>query len=211
MPARTMLYIDTSSLTGMISRMEATLTPYQFHKLLARVMAPSRLGSHVRSTLKHELPKDYKAGTAWIGQQVGSAHYGGGGTVSCSIPVKGARGKIGKQFSASASISGKRITKGYAGRKGSRKRRAYKINAEIVTGGSSELPTSGDAIHFAVFSGPKKGFYARLPDGHVRPAVGIGVPQMPTNRSEDNVQRETVDYLRKRIEHEYNYMISRCR
>ncbi|MCE5343334.1 MAG: hypothetical protein LLF96_07095 [Eubacteriales bacterium] len=209
-----MLHIDTSQLTGLVSRMEATLTPYQFQKLMRRVLAPSRVGSHVRMTLKKELPNDYQATPAWIGQQVGSPRgAGAGGAFGCSIPVEGARGRIGKQFAARAGAGGHNITKGFAGRKGSRTRRAYEISASIVTSGNSILPSKGDAIHFAVFGGPKKGFYARLPgEGNkIRPAVGIGVPQMPTNRSEDNVQEEILYYLKQRIEHEYNYLISRCR
>jgi hypothetical protein len=209
-----MLHIDTTQLKGLLTRMEATLTPYEFQTMMRRVLAPSRVGSHVRMTLRNEIPDDYHATPSWIGQQVKSpTSFGSGGGFGCMIPVAGARGRIGGQFPAKAGSGGRGITKAFAGRKGKRIRRAYRITANIVTSGASVLPNSGKAIHFAVFSGPHKGIYVRLPgEGNkIRPAVGIGVPQMPTNRSESDVQKEIVRYLRERIEHEYNYLISRCR
>jgi len=208
-----MLHIDTSDLDSTVTALRGTLTPDQMRTLLRRVLAPSRVGSHVRTTLKKELPVDYCAKPAWIGSTIQTATSSGGMEINCTIPVAGTRGKIGGQFAASATAGGSKIRSGYEGAKGKRKRRAYKIVANIVTEGASVLPSDGGAIHFAVFKGKKKGFYARIPgDGNrVRPAVGIGVPQMPTNRSRQNVSDEIVNYLKQRIEHEYRFMMGRIR
>ena len=48
----------------------------------------------------------------------------------------------------------------------------------------------------------------RLPIARV---AGIGVPQMPLNRSEDDVQTDIMDMLMKRLEHEHERLIAKCR
>ena len=44
-----------------------------------------------------------------------------------------------------------------------------------------------------------------------RVVAGIGVPQMPLNRSEDDVQTDIMDMLMKRLEHEHERLIAKCR
>ena len=61
-----------------------------------------------------------------------------------------------------------------------------------------------------VFKGPKRGrVFARLPgeNNRIRPAVGIGVPQMPTTRSREAVQEGIAKTLQERIEHEHAAII----
>ena len=41
--------------------------------------------------------------------------------------------------------------------------------------------------------------------------VGIGVPQMPINRAEDDIQKDVMDMLMDRLEAEHKFIISRCR
>lgn len=207
-----MLRVDTSELSGLIERMRAVHTPEQFRKVMYRAL--KRTGSRTRTILKREVPPDYQATPSWIGKQVGDPRTSIGAEVGCSIPVEGARGWIGGSgpYKASASVGGSRITTPYAGRRGKRTRRAYKVTANVVTAGASTLPSSGDAVHFMVFSGPKKGrVYARLnkSGSRIRPAVGIGVPQMPTNRSEEAVQDGIMDVLKQRIEHEHEALVRR--
>ena len=36
---------------------------------------------------------------------------------------------------------------------------------------------------------------------------GIAIPQMPMNRSQDEVQKDIVDWMAKRIEHEFQMLI----
>ena len=205
-----MLHVDISQLTSTIERMRAVHTKTQFERLMYRAF--KRTGSRMRTILKKELPPDYHAGAPWIGRQVGEPRTAMGTQVSCSIPVDGARGKIGTggAYKASASAGGSRITTGYSGRKGKRTRRAYKVNASVVKSGASALPNDGQAVHFMVFKGPKRGrVFARLPgeNNRIRPAVGIGVPQMPTTRSREAVQEGIAKTLQERIEHEHAAII----
>ena len=45
---------------------------------------------------------------------------------------------------------------------------------------------------------------ARLPIASV---VGLGVPQMPLNRSRPAIEADIKDYLMKRLKHNYEHMI----
>ena len=210
MRGQVMLKVDTAELSGLIERMRAVHTQEQFRKVMYRAL--QRTGPRVRTILKKEVPADYRATPSWIGKQVGNPSTTIGAEVGCTIPVAGARGWVGGggPYKATASAGGARITTGYTGRRGKRTRRAYKVTASIVTAGGSTLPSSGKAVHFMVFSGPKKGrVFARLNQSgsRIRPAVGIGVPQMPTNRSEEAVQEGIIEVLKQRIEHEHAALV----
>lgn len=205
------LRVDTSELSGLIEGMRAVHTEQEFRKLMYRAFR--RAAPRVRTILRREIPHDYHAKSSWISRQVGKESTSIGGTVSCIIPVEGARGYIGKQgvYGASANVDGASIRSGYAGRKGKRTRRAYKISAQVVTSGASTLPGSGGTpVHFMVFSGPNRGkVYARLDKQghHIRAATGIGLPQMPMNRTQDAVQEGIARLLQERIEHEHEVLI----
>ena len=208
MPDQIMMRVDITQLNGLIERMRAIHTKAEFRKVMYRAI--SRTGSRVRTILKQEVPVDYKAPSSWIGRQVGNPTMSSGAEVGCSIPVAGVRGKIGGTYKATADAGGSRITTGFSGKSGKRTRRAYKVRANIVSSGASVLPSSGEAVHFMVFSGPNKGkVYARLSKerNRIRPAVGIGVPQMPTNRSEAKVQEGIMELLEQRIAHEHEAIV----
>lgn len=203
------LHVDTSKLQGTIEKMRAVHTQREFELLMMRAFR--RTGQRVKTILKTQLPKDYHAKPTWIGQNVRSpqTQFGGFGgmAVSCTIPIDGARGVLGRQFHAA----------GPRGRR-SKSLKAYKITARIVKAGSTTLPSAmhsqGGQPPFIASGGTGGGIVftrkgkARLPIVRV---VGLGVPQMPMNRSEDKVQDDIMDTLQKRIEHEHAYLISRCR
>jgi len=119
--------------------------------------------------------------------------------VSFSIPVSGARGKIGAGGIFKASGGGKAAVTARI-----LKSKATKLPTKVGTGNKG---TGTVAAHFMTPSGK---VYARMSDDRddIRPAVGIGVPQMPTNRSQDAVQEKIMDTLRKRIEHEHWALMS---
>ena len=48
----------------------------------------------------------------------------------------------------------------------------------------------------------------RLP---IRSVMGIAIPQMPVNRSEEDVQQDFRLFLEERIEHEFAYRVQKCR
>ena len=207
------LDVDISQLQATIDRMRAVHTKREFELLMYRSFR--RTGQHVRTIMKKDLPREYKAKATWIGQNVKNpkTQFGGfgGSAVSCSIPINGTRGVLGSQFKAS----------GPRGRK-SKTVKAYKITAQILKNKKTILPSTmpsdpyGGNPPFLVRAGGKipvglvftRKTKARLP---VMRVVGIGVPQMPLNRAQDDVQDDIMQTLEQRIEHEHSYMINRCR
>lgn len=203
------LDVDISDAKDMIDALRAVHTEHEMNQLLYRAF--QRTGAKVKTILKTELPKEYEVKPTWVGSHVGSpkTQLGGGGLgVSCSIPIDGARGSIGGRFNASGGAHGWNATRG----------RRYKINAKIVKGQSSTLPSEmshqggnppfrnlGSRLGGATFTRVGED---RLPIARV---VGLGVPQMPLNRSEDDVQDSIMETLMKRLEHEHAYIISKCR
>lgn len=199
--------IDISDAMETISALRAAHTQDEFERLMYRVF--SRTGRHVKTILKKDLPKEYKVKPTWIGEQVGAprTELGGIAGVSCSIPIKGTRGTIGGTYSASG---------GAHGWKG--KSRRYKISAQMVKhqrstmppqmshqGGNPPFRNLGSKLGGLTFTRTTD---ARLPIVRV---AGIGVPQMPLNRSEDDVKNDVMDTLMKRLEHEHERLISGCR
>lgn len=203
------LDIDISDAQEMIAALRAVHTEQEMNKLLYRAF--QRTGKKVKTILKTELPKKYEVKPTWIGSQVGrpNTQIGGGGLgVSCSIPISGARGSIGGRYSASGGAHGWNAARG----------RRYKITAKIVKGQGSTLPGEmshqggnppfrnlGSSLGGATFTRTGED---RLPIARV---VGLGVPQMPLNRSEEDVQDSIMETLMERLEHEHAYIISKCR
>jgi hypothetical protein len=206
------LDVDISHLARTIAALKEAHSQKEFELLMYRAF--QRTGQRVRTILKTDLPHEYKAKPAWIGQNVGNARTQIGGTngsvVSCTIPLKGARGTMGagQKFHA-------------AGPRGRRGKKAYKITAQVVKTGNTVLPdkmptkTYGGQPPFLTAAGKiKKGIVFTRKTKNRLPIIrvaAIGVPQMPMNRSADDVQDEIADTLFKRMEHEHARLIDRCR
>jgi len=203
------LDIDISDAQAMIDALRAVHTEREMNQLLYR--ACSRTGARVKTILKTELPKDYEVKPTWVGSHVGKpvTQIGGGGLgVSCVIPSDGMRGSIGGMFNASGGAHGWNAKRG----------RRYKITTKLIKGQRSTLPSEmshqggnppfrnlGSRLNGVTFTRVGKD---RFPIVRV---VGLGVPQMPLNRSKDDVQEEIMDTLMKRLEHEHAYIIGKCR
>jgi len=188
------LSIDVSELTDKLEKLATVLKPEQFQRLMIRIY--SRTGKHVRQVLKTDLPQQYEIRPGEVGSAVGSARVSGW---SCSIPVRGAKRKIGRQFSASGGAHGWNTLK----------RGKYSVTAKIVKSGASVLPGSmasyGGMPPFRNLGSslmPQTYTRAGKARGPILPVSGIAIPQMPTNRSEADVQRDILEFMEKRLEHE---------
>lgn len=235
--AKTLLSIDTSDAQDLMNGLSRAYDERTFQQLMYRVM--QRAGTRTRTLVKKLVPADYHAPGGWVGSAVGAPEIQtSAGGAGCIIPVDGARGKIGRggPFKASASgAGGGKVRSAYEGRKGSRTRRAYKINAQIVKAGGSALPSAGDRPHIMIMgrAGHVGGVYVVRKDlgtymatVHRRTktkgirtykakktvivsAVGIGVPQMPMTRSADKIQLGISQLLYERMEHEHEALLRR--
>jgi hypothetical protein len=224
------LHVDISHLTRTIMELRAIHTQREFELLMWRAF--SHTGAKVKTILKKEIPKEYHAKPSWIGQNIGPprTEFGGfgGAQVSCSIPVEGERGVLGRQVYA-------------AGPRGRRpKGKRYKITAQIVKGQKSVLPETlpnqgGNPPFISSARKSGKTRYARDNKGRftkgnisgnvkgivftrktknrlpIVRVVARGVPQMPIARSQDAIQEQIAQHLRGRMEHEHRRLINRVR
>lgn len=207
------IYIDTSDVNELFSQLRAIHTKDNMDKLMQRAIR--RTGSRVKTIVKKDVPQKYHITSSQVGKDIKSPQMGGGAAgPSCTIPIIGVRHIIGgKTFSASG---------GRHGWKGIVAGKRYKIKAQIIKGKTSVLPEtiaeqggnppfrnlSAKRLNKAVFTRQKgAGFPPKnTPIGRV---VGIATPQMPLNRSEQEVQEDIINFLAKRMEHEHAYMMAK--
>ena len=202
--------VDMSDARALIEGLRAVHTKKEFETLMSR--ACRKTAGRVRKILRDELPKDYHVKKNAISKAVKSPKMQRmpGMAVSCCIPIEGTRLAIGGDFSA---------TGGRKGWKGITPGKRYKIKAKIVKTGQSVLPVEmkrqGGKPPFRNLSARKLNNVAFTRSGDERlpidKIVGIAIPQMPMNRSEDRVQQDVKEYLTARLEHEHEFMIGKIK
>ena len=202
------LEIDASQLSAQINRLKSVMKEETFERAMYGIF--QRTGGHVKRILKTDLPHEYHIKAGEVAATVGNARVSfGGGGVGCVIPIKGPRRKIGTEFKASGGSHGWTVARR------ARSRQKYKINAKIVKAGSSVLPDTmasyGGQPPFRNL-GSKLGQQAYTRAGASRfpimKVMGIGIPQMPPNRSDGEVQGDILRYLETTIEHRFQAIIA---
>lgn len=200
------LEIDASELNGEITRLNAVLRPERFNQVMYSIFR--RTGNHVKMILRQDLPVDYHVKAAQINSAVKSPKVTSGvGGVGCIIPISDSRGSIGGRYGASGGAHGWNSL-----------RRKYRVKGKIVKSGASTLPSQmdsyggmppfrnlGSKLGGVTFTRAGK---ARLP---ILKVVGIGIPQMPMNRSQDEVQKDILEYMKDRMDREFQWLILRGR
>ena len=179
------LYIDMSDLQDKIQLLEKTLTKDQFEKLMYRTFAEA--GRKTKTIIAKDTTVDYAVTQGWVKSKIRPFKLGFGGEfpVTCVIPISGEKGVIGPRYKLSG--------------------RKRKISARIVKSNVSVLPremeNQGGNPPFirggVVYTRKTK---KRYPIVRV---VGLGVPQLPLNRSEDAVRNDILDYIGDRMEHHF--------
>lgn len=189
------LNVDMSDVQRTINLMRGILTKAQFEQLIHRTFR--EVGNRSRTLISQEVVQDYAVTRAWVRSQIENYRLTMGGLsgVTCYIPIRGHKGSIGGRFSAAGGRSG------------------IPMVSWIVRGGMSYLPTvmknqGGNPPFMARGVGFTRRTKARLPIVRV---VGLGVPQMPLNRSADDVQDRILEIAGQRLEHNFLYMFGRGR
>lgn len=197
------LRIDTTEVQELARRLGESLTGEQLDRLMYRTLKES--ARKVKTETKRVVVQDYAVTQGWVASGIKEPRMGGGGGQwSCIIPLDSKRGVIGGTFHASGGRFGKRILK-------SGKRQHLKLRAQILRGQRSTLPDKMD------HQGGNPPFMAggvaftrttnkRLPIARV---VGLGVPQMPINKSKPKVEAAMLKYMTERLEHNFQYMFGK--
>lgn len=188
------IYVDMSELESTIEHLRLVLTRDQFEKVMYRTFG--EVGRRSKTMIGREVVQDYAVTQQWVKSQIGSYQlsFGGEFPVTCKIPLKGHKGSIGGRFALSSPA---------------RSRRQGRVRARIVRAGVSTMPQKMDnqggnppfVANGVAFTRRTK---ARFPIVRV---VGLGVPQMPLNRSAEKVQDALLDYAGQRLEHHFQRMI----
>lgn len=184
--------VDMGDVARLIEDLRGILTREQFERLLYRTF--NEVGRKSKTLISRAVRQDYVAQDGWIRAQIMRPQLSMGGGVQCRIPLKGTKGVIGPRFPAS----------GGSGRRYGRAR----ISASIVRSGRSRLPAvmrnqGGNPPFMSGGVAFTRRTEARLPIVRV---AGLGVPQMPLNRSEDETVRLLLEYTGQRLEHNFMYM-----
>ena len=188
------LNVDMGDVARTIEYLRGILTRDQFERLLYRTFG--EVGRRSKTIISRAVRRDYVATDGWIqaGIMRPQLSMGGAFGVECRIPLKGAKGVIGQTFPAS----------GGSGRRYGRRR----ITASIVRSGRSRLPAvmrnqGGNPPFMAGGVAFTRRTAARLPIVRV---AGLGLPQMPLNRSADEVQDQILQLAGQRLEHNFMHM-----
>lgn len=213
MPKEIYMKIDISRAKETLDSLRAVHTEREFRNIV--YSAFKQTGKFTRTRVKRAIPLDYEVTEKEVYKRIGMAKttIGGGGIgVSCCIPIKGTRLSIGGGFPAAGGAPG-----------WSAKGKRYKISAQITKQKASILPdamehqggyppfinTAAPDLNGVAFTRTGK----KTKDGKdaIAKVVGIAVPQMAINRSEDRIQKAVADKLIERLEHEHKWRIEKCR
>lgn len=232
--SKTTIHVDISRLNGLMNDMRSIFTQKEFELLMARAFM--RTARNVKKILQEEIPKEYHAKKRWIGQSVKAPRVSFGGftrePVSCTIPIEGPRGTLGRRFKASWP-PGRRV-----------KGKKYRITVDVVKNHRGRLPEvsprQGKQPYFispgrknpvtkdtAKYIRDSKGRFAKgnisgnikgivfTRSGKARyPIVSVSaraVAQMAADKAEKPIQDRIVGELKGNMEREYNVMLGRIK
>lgn len=172
--------IDASQALQKISEAQKMLSPDRCREYMRLTLTDT--GRAAKSVVSDTVVEDYVVTKSWAADKVGYPQVSGGLTVI--VPVRGSRGVIGPTYPIAGASGGKK------------KRR---IKANIVRSGVSTLPTKmsnqgGNPPFIA------KGMVYTRRSGKRYPivrVVGLGVPQMPINRSQAKIEKKLLAEMEK--------------
>lgn len=219
------LVVETKELNRVLQNMRAACTKEEFRAICRDAFG--RSSGRVRKIVQADLPKHYHGPARWMTSAVKNGTVRDEkGMVTMRIPVRGYRGKIGRggQFAARAQNTNgdELLTK--RGKLRSRTKtnmRQQKIMAQVVKGKESKLPSTNEEVrkaaqksgqpvahHFVMRGGAHAGQIWAREGRHIRPATGIGVPQMPLNRAENDLRNDIAEHIAKRMLDDYQRILT---
>ena len=215
----TILQIDVSDVVEKMNEFSRRVSPEKFEKVYRHTFKDT--GRKIRTICKETIPKDYCAGKRKIGAAIKNPIIVTSGSLVLMVPVSDARGKIGKKgmfagngqpgaaivrsgnsllpttgdrvhfFIKSGRLAGHMFVRHKDGKIWRGERRERQVERYQDTAGRNRKRRVGEVKEY--------GMRKRI--GLISHAVGIGVPQMPMNRSADDVQSQTVQFADQRFKH----------
>lgn len=197
------LDIDCSDVLRLCDQYRSQMSKANFDRMMHRIV--QRTGKHVGVVLSKDIPQHYAVKAMQVRRAVGKPSMSGGGSdVSCNIPIRGTRGRIGGMFKATGGAPGWNV-------------RPYRVKAKIVKGNASVIPQKamGGVAPFRNTIAPRLNNLTFTRQGKDRFPIaaisGIAIPQMPMNRSKEDVEKDIADFMYQQAQHEIQYRIGMIR
>ncbi len=200
------LRIDVSPLQKQIDEMKSVMAPRTFQRCMG--ITVKEVGTRLKTQIARAVRQEYNVPYGRVLGAISTPKFtGSGAAISCRLDLKDPRIKI----------------KNY-GKGNSRRKRAIYAKAGLharIAKVDQPLPTSGPNAHYVkrssgqviVFTGGtftmKERFHTKNATGKLytvkkksyRQGVGVAIPQMPMNRSENAIQEWTREKLMERLKH----------
>ncbi len=203
----TAVQLDMSDLQSKIEMLRNNMSQKRFENAMYGIIRDT--SRHIKAILKADIPIEYYFKKGEIGKAVKGPQmsFGANGSlVSAAIPVTGARYTIGGNH-----VSAQGGWPGWGPP-------PYRISFNIVTQGTSVLPArlknyGGQPAWRNTAIRKKKGMAkaaftragkSRLP---IMPVKTIAIPQAITNRSEEDIAKDTLEYMGNRLDHRITAML----
>ena len=193
------IYVDISQLQDRMTYMRDVLGEANFQKIMVRTFR--RTASRARSIISSDVQKEYPVKAAWIKGAIKSPKVSTGGEfiASCTIPMQGVKGLEGPSGTFKLDGRSKARLKPILVKRGARNPLPRRLKNQ---GNNPPFLTTAKGIT-AVFTRRTK---ARFPIVRVG---GLSLPQMPMNRSEEQISKDLFKFTQDRLEHEFDYMLSK--
>lgn len=194
------IYVDISQLQDRMDYMRVVLGEANFQKVMVRTFKET--ARHAGKVISQDVRKEYPVKAAWVkgAIQTPRVTIGGEFIASCTIPMQGVKGLEGPSgtFKLDGRVKKGRI-KPILVKRGARNPLPRRLKNQ---GNNPPFLTTAKGIT-AVFTRRTK---ARLPIVRVG---GLSLPQMPMNRSEEQISRDLLKFTQDRLEHQFDYMLSK--
>lgn len=220
---KTLLSIDTRDLNRTLKEVGAALGPDKMNIALKHTIQDT--GRKVRTLVKSEIRKEYHAKAGRIGKAIGRPQYSLGGTISCIIPVRDVRGTIATDSGGYTALKrgpGAKIVKSgnsvlphaktdkrihFYIPSGRLQGHVFVRHNDGIDWTGKRREGTGETEVWKTKKGKRKrnrkvqttGERKRI--GTISHGVGIGIPQMPMNRSADEIQEQVGQYAMERLLH----------
>ena len=217
---KTLLSIDTRDLNRTLKEVGAALGPDKMNIALKHTIQDT--GRKVRTLVKSEIRKEYHAKAGRIGKAIGRPQYSLGGTISCIIPVRDVRGTIATDSGGYTALKrgpGAKIVKSgnsvlphaktdkrihFYIPSGRLQGHVFVRHNDGIDWTGKRREGTGETEVWKTKKGKRKrnrkvqttGERKRI--GTISHGVGIGIPQMPMNRSADEIQEQVGQYAMER-------------
>lgn len=187
------LDIDISDLDEKIKKIKLALTADKADRLLHDVCVDT--AKSVKTIVSRTVPKNYAITKKWAAERVGRYKIENGSQFICAIPLSSKRGLLGGVFKV----------RGKTGRPVKGKR--YKISAKILKGAWGVLPEK--ILHQGKnppFIGKNNLVFTRTrkTPRPIARVPGLALPQMPLNKSENEVRKLIHEKMEMRLDHHFN-------